>query len=133
MSLNGADREAIRTVAEQRWVSALLARDVDALVAMCAPNLLYMPADHPAIRGHEEFRAWLIQFPAITAFTQLVESMDGSENIAIARGRFTATLDVSGTPVAITGKVLCELAKNESGTWLVKSVCWNRDQPLPSA
>jgi ketosteroid isomerase-like protein len=133
MALTSADRTAIQDLAEGRWVSALLARDVDALVGMCAPNLVYMPADQPAIRGLEEFRAWVQQFPAISAFTQPIESMEGNGNIAVARARFTATLDVSGTSVPVAGKALCELVKNDAGHWLVKTVCWNWDHPLPAA
>lgn len=132
MGLTSADRAAIRTLAEERWVSALLARDVDALVSMCATSLVYMPADQPAIHGREAFHTWVRQFPAISAFTQPLESMEGSGNVAIARGRFTATLDVSGAPVAGTGKVLCELSRDEGGEWLVKTVCWNWDHALPA-
>jgi ketosteroid isomerase-like protein len=87
MGLTSADREAIRSLAEDRWVSALLTRDVDALASMCAPDLVYMAADQPAIRGIEEFRAWVLQFPAVSAFTQPVESMEGNGKVAIARAR----------------------------------------------
>jgi ketosteroid isomerase-like protein len=132
MGLTSTDRESIRTLAEDRWVSALLARDVDALASMCAPSLVYMAADQPAIRGIEEFRAWVVQFPAISAFTQPVESIEGNGNVAIARARFTATLDASGASIPVTGKALCELVKDDNGQWLVKSVCWNWDRPLPT-
>ncbi len=33
-------------------------RDLDRLVGMYAPDAISIPANHPALRGHEEIRAW---------------------------------------------------------------------------
>lgn len=63
-SLTEQDRETLRSLIEQRWPAAILARDWDDALAMCAEDLVYMPADHTTLRGHAEFRAWIDQFPA---------------------------------------------------------------------
>ena len=129
-TLTAEDRESIRSLTEDGWTAAFLAQNWDKALAMCAPDIVYMPADHPVLRGHAALRAWLDQFPRILKFAQPLEALEGQGALAIARGTFAVTVDVGGKPVENTGKVLCGLEKNASGRWVAKAVCWNWDRPL---
>ena len=127
--LTPIDRETIRIIAEDRWTTALVKRDVDGLLALCADDVVYMPADHAALHGRDELRQWLSAFPPVASMTQPIEWLDGTSEHATARVSFTAALDVEGQRVQSSGKALCCLRKSDTGAWLVKSVCWNFDQP----
>src|SRR5262245_741719 len=100
-TLTVEERESIRRMTEEDWTAAVLARDWHKTLAMCAADVVYMPADHPALRGHAELRAWLDQFPRILTFTQPLESVDGYGDLAISRATFAATVDNSGTPIQV--------------------------------
>ena len=128
-ALTPLDRETIRVIAEHHWTSALVARDLDRLLALCTDDVVYMPADHTALRGQAELRQWLAAFPPVASMTQPLEWLDGTTDHATARVSFTAALDIEGRRITQSGKALCCLRKNDAGQWLVKSVCWNFDQP----
>jgi ketosteroid isomerase-like protein len=113
-TLTTEDRESIRIMTEQRWTGAALARDWDKALAMCAPDIVYMPADYPVLRGHAALRAWLDQFPPILKFAQPLESIEGQGNLAITRNTFAVTIDDAGKHVENTGKVLCAWQKDTS-------------------
>ena len=130
--LTAGDQDTIRDLVEQQWPSAWLARDLEKVLAMCTEDIVYMPADHPALRGQDELRAWLEQFPKTLKFTQPLTHVEGDAHRAVARATFDAAIDVAGEPAAIAGKVLCTLRKEPSGKWLAQSVCWNFDRPMAS-
>jgi ketosteroid isomerase-like protein len=129
-SLTAGDREFIRALAEDRWTAALIARDLDGLSALCAEDLVYMPADHAALRGRAEFRAWLANFPRVVRMTQPVDAIEGGGDLAMVRARFTVTLEVNGQHVDHAGKALSCVRRDAAGAWQVKSVCFNFDQPI---
>jgi ketosteroid isomerase-like protein len=106
---------------ERRWDTAL---------AMCHPDIVYMPADHPVLRGHAALQAWLEQFPPIVKFTRPLESVERQGDLAVTRNSFTVTIDHAGTLVENTGKALGAWQKDRSGRWVVKVVCWNWDRPI---
>jgi ketosteroid isomerase-like protein len=127
------DRETIRRLTEEEWTQGAVARDWDRLLAMCAEDIAYMPADQPIVHGHAALRNWLEQFPPILRLTQPLVALEGHGIFAIARGTFEVTVDVGGQRIENTGKVLGWFQKDSSGRWLVKAVCWNWDRPLTPA
>ena len=129
-SLTPGDRESIRALAEEHWTAAIVARDLDALTALCAEDLIYMPADHGALRGRQQFREWLATFPRIVRMTQPVETIEGGGDVAMVHASFTATIEVDGQHVDSSGKALSCVRRDAAGGWQVKSVCFNFDQPL---
>jgi ketosteroid isomerase-like protein len=131
--LTAEDRAVIRRFTEHEWPAAALARDWDRLLAMCANDITYMPADHPVLRGHLALREWFEQFPPIVKFTQPLEEVVGQGNLAVGRATFAAAVDVSGQRLEGTGKALCWFGKDDSGKWLARAVCWNWDRPLTPA
>jgi ketosteroid isomerase-like protein len=130
-ALTADDRVTLRTLIERRWTAAMLARDSATLLAMCADDIVYMPVDHPALRGHAELRAWLEQFPPVKRVRQSFGDLDGNGTLATGRFTFDATIEVSGKNIDVTGQGLCGFRKEPSGQWLIKSVCWNFDRPMP--
>jgi ketosteroid isomerase-like protein len=129
-ALGAEARETLRALVEEQWPAACLARDWDKVLAMCAQDIVYMPADHPALRGHAEFRAWLHQFPPIVKMDQPLEDAEGRGDLAVVRASFAVAIEAAGKRVNSAGKVLCSFHRQASGKWMVKSVCWNWDQPM---
>ena len=133
VALTPIDRETIRVIAEDHWTTALVERDLDRLLALCADDVVYMPADHAALHGRAQLREWLAAFPPVASMTQPIEWLDGTSAHATARVSFTVALDVNGQRIENSGKALCCLRKTDAAQWLVQSVCWNFDQPLAGA
>ena len=76
--LSPGDSARIRTIAESDWTTAFIARDLDRVCGMCDPDIVYMPADHPALLGTSALREFLAAFPPVTSFTQPLEMIEGS-------------------------------------------------------
>ena len=129
-TLTAEDLKQIRTVVEEQWVRAELDRAWNDTLALCTPDIVYMAPNQPAIHGQAAFRQWLEQFPPILQFQQPVEAIEGRGDFACCRASFSATLDIAGKPVAVTGKALGVLEKDALGQWLTKAVCFNYDQEL---
>jgi ketosteroid isomerase-like protein len=129
-ALTPHDRESIRNIGEHRWTRALESGDVDTLVGLCTEDLVYMPADHPPLRGRDQFRAWLNAFPKVVRMAQPITAIDGAGNVAMVEATFDVTIEVNGQQIESSGKAMCQLRKAASGEWLVKSVCWNFDRPM---
>jgi ketosteroid isomerase-like protein len=132
-ALDADDRKTLRTLIEDEWTAGCVARDWDKVLAMCAEDIVYMPADQPALRGHAELRSWLDQFPPILTFTQPLEELEGDAGLAVARATFRGTIAVGQDEVPVSGKVLCSLRKAPTGAWLARRVCWNWDRPMTGA
>ncbi len=130
--LTAGERDEIRAIIEKRWVAASLAKDLDTCLAMCADDIVYMPADQPAVRGRTALRTWLGQVPPILRMTQAVEQVEGAADRAFIRANVAITFDIAGTPADNTFKMMCSFRKEKSGAWLIDNVCWNADRPMAS-
>ena len=62
-SLTRSDQDQLRALIEKHWVEAAVARDWDALLALCTEDFVYMPQDHPALRGQEQTERLPRRFP----------------------------------------------------------------------
>jgi ketosteroid isomerase-like protein len=120
-------------MAEEHWTGSIVARDWNRTLEMCAADVVYMPPDQPALQGRDALRQWLEQFPPIQKFTQPIDTIDGSGDVAMMRGTFEITMDQGGQPFMNTGTVLAFVQKDPSGTWLVKSVSFNWDRRMAGA
>jgi len=125
------DHQAIQRVVEREWTAAILARDFERTIALCAEDVVYMPAGLPALHGRSALRAWLDTLSRIVGFEQPVQQLDGQGNLAVACAAFRIASDTDAGRVERTGKALTAFAKDTSGQWLVKAVCWNWDQEIP--
>jgi ketosteroid isomerase-like protein len=128
-ALTADDHDRIKHLGEVQWTQALVAGDTEQVLGLCTDDIVYMPADHPALRGRDAFRQWLRAFPKVVRMSQPMHAIEGAGGVAMAEATFDVTLDVNGQHVNGSGKALCQLRKDAAGQWLVKSVCWNFDQP----
>jgi ketosteroid isomerase-like protein len=127
-----SDSETLRDLIERQWIEFDLARDWDNWLATADPDVVYMPADEPSLRGHAELRAWMKHFPQILKATHSVVDVDGSANHAVVRCTHEIAIELAGKRVENSGKFLCYFRKNASGKWLLKWVCVNWDRPMAS-
>jgi ketosteroid isomerase-like protein len=132
-TLSPEDVEKIRTAVEQDWPQANLARNWDSALALCYPDIVYMPPDQPALHGHRALREWLDRFPPIIEFVQLLEAIDGHADSATCRFSFSATVGVEGQRISGTGKGLAIVQRDSLGRWLAKAVCFNWDRPMSAS
>jgi ketosteroid isomerase-like protein len=130
VDLTSDDRDRIKHLGEVEWTRALESGDAAQVLALCADDIVYMPADHPALHGHAELRQWLSTFPKVVRMRQPMHSIEVAGDVAMAEATFEAALEMNGQPLAATGKAMCRLRKNAAGQWQVKTVCWNLDQPM---
>jgi ketosteroid isomerase-like protein len=130
VDLTSDDRDRIKHIGEVEWTRALESGDAAQVLALCADDIVYMPADHPALHGHAELRQWLSTFPKVVRMRQPMHSIEVAGDVAMAEATFEAALEMNGQPLAATGKAMCRLRKNAAGQWQVKTVCWNLDQPM---
>lgn len=135
--LSEDDLAAIRNLAEQEVVEALLAEDWARFAAGFTEDAVRMPPNEPVQQGRETIRAWIeANWGPLTTteLTQTVFDIDGRGDLAYARGSYSATLEVPGLPEPMTdaGKFLVILRKQEDGEWQVSISIYNSDMPLPS-
>lgn len=128
-TLSAEDRVTLRDLIERQWIEFDLRRDWDKWLATADPEVVYMPADEPSLRGHAELRTWMDRFPNILKITHSVEDMDGSANHAVVRCTDEVALEVGGKQIENSGKFLCYFRKNEFEKWLLKWVCVSWDRP----
>jgi hypothetical protein len=126
--LTGADRSRLTEMVEHDWVEAALARDWNALMALCSEDFVYMPQDHPMLNGKGETKAFLSSFPTIRRLSQAVQAIYGDDRLTVLQFSFAGTIEVEGTDLSGKGKGLCAAARI-SGKWLFTSACFNWDGP----
>ena len=117
---------------ESGW-SAYSSRNLDAIVNRYAPDALSMPANHGALRGRDELRAWYerrVGDYEMNAVSRM-DSVDIINDIAVTSGIFRVTrkpedgvagLDHAGRYLTVMRRI--------NGEWLL----WrDMDQPSPDA
>jgi len=129
MSFTEQDVEAIRGTSAIH-AKKHLARDWDGWVATCAEDVVFMPPDSPKIEGRSAVRSWMDEFPPTKDVTWTVEAVDGSGDIGISRGYGPMILEIEGKPVSFSVKWLSVYKKQSDGSWKVKELAWNFDQPV---
>ena len=126
-SLSEPDKEAIRGVFSN-VVTALRAQDWDAFTATFAEDVVFHPANAPALHGREELKNWVSQGPKPTsAFDFTNVEVIGQGNFAFATSDIAMNLE--GVP-ADKGKQLVVLRKEPSGEWKTVAVSFNSDTPM---
>lgn len=130
-ALTEADRARLQQFIEADWGDAALAQDWDASMAMCTDDFVYLPQDHPALHGKDEAREFLEAFPRVVRFSQSLEKVEGTTELASLRGSFSMTVEQEGKEIGGEGKFLATVRK-EGEEWLMSAGCFNWDGPPSS-
>ena len=86
-----AEAEALRSI-EAQWTAANKARDIDRILSIVAPDIVFMYADAPSGVGHEAFRksteSWLADTAISRTYSCTVEAVEvaASGDLAYTRG-----------------------------------------------
>jgi len=121
-ALTDADREAIRT-ATQNYVKADEARDADAMMAIIAEGVVYMPPGSQPFVGRESIRAFFKRHPWDT-LAETPAEIEGRVDFAIVRGKYTGA--AQGMP--LSGYYLEVWQKQPDGVWRITRKVWNTDK-----
>jgi ketosteroid isomerase-like protein len=109
------------------WCQACMDRDWDKLLSMCTADIVFMPHGLPPVSG-DGVRPWLDSFPAVTAMSFDVESVEASEGIAFVRGGVQQTLQMEEGVHEVDGKY-CDLMRREAdGQWRFAVIIWNENR-----
>ncbi len=126
------DLAAIGDVRES-YKQATLAGDWAAVAALYAPDGVRMPPNQAIEEGRAAIQAGSAEGASVTDQTITSVELDGRGGLAYDRGTYSITLRVEGMPepVTDTGKYLVTLEKQADGSWLLTSLIFNSDLPLP--
>ena len=117
-----ANELAIRQLVE-RWLSATREGDVNAVLALMAPDVIFLVAGQPPMQGREAFAQSLravLSDNVIDSASQIDEVVV-SGDLAYCRTRLSVTVTSKhGTlPLRRTGHTLSILRKGSDGVWLL--------------
>jgi ketosteroid isomerase-like protein len=129
--LSDADRAALQTFLDSVG-SNIRARNWDGFVGSFAEDAVFMPPNHPVLRGKSALRAWADSNPQFSDFGFSNATFDGSGDLAWG----TSSIHLAFTPpgsklVADTSKQLFVIRKQADGSWKTVAVAFNSDLPLP--
>lgn len=119
------DLAEIRRV-EQEYVKALLAGDVETILAQRTPDFLLMPQGAPVINAREALRESYRSTPL--AFTLAPVGTEGRDDLAYNRGRWWGTWVSASDTVTRTGKYLQIWRREPDRSWLMALEMWNSDE-----
>jgi uncharacterized protein (TIGR02246 family) len=114
------DEQAIRDLIDT-WLSATRSGDVDTVLTLMAPDVVFLVAGQPPMQGREAFAAGLrgmLATHAIESNSEIDEiAVEG--NLAYCRTRLevTVTSRHGGTPLQRKGHTLSILRKGSDGKW----------------
>ncbi len=134
--LSDGDVAAIRNLATS-YAQAYVAKDVAAVAEVYADDAIEMPPDMPANVGKTAIRnSYEGAFGAMAdmgEFTLTPVETDGMDGLAYDRGTWSWTGAMPGMTeaVALTGKYVAIVRRQEDGAWLWAAMIWNGDRPLP--
>ena len=129
MSLTQQDIEAIRNITATHQ-EAHRARDWDRWMSTCADDAVFLQPGGPKMEGRSAVRAWMDEFPITKEVTWTVEAVDGDGDFGFSRGHGPMVLEIEGKVVPFTLKWLSVFRKQSDGSWKLKNLCWNFDEPV---
>jgi uncharacterized protein (TIGR02246 family) len=115
-----ADELAIRDLVA-RWLESTRAGDVDAVLELMAPDVIFLVAGQPPMQGREAFAASLrgmLSSHAIDS-TSHIDEVAVSGDMAYCRTRLSITVSSKHgqLPVQRSGHTLSILRKGSDGKW----------------
>ena len=135
-----AQADSVRTMATAgagRWSAAMLANNMDSIVAMYASNAIVMPPGMPAARGRDDIKTLFTNLNApapATAFTVRPGNVAANGDVATESGVwvYTGKVPNNGPVVSDSGTYLIHWHRN-GGNWEIMEHIWNSSNPPPPA
>ena len=134
------DSASVRALILDNYVKAYNAMDADGILAVMAPEFIWMPPEEPAVTSREALAAWLekhfngfkdsgatIQYSAAVAGS----AVSGDWAYLHLNSVLNSTPKKAGKPAEFKGKALVICQQQPDGSWKAARVCWNRDEPPP--
>jgi len=128
-ALSAKDIAAIRSISDQ-FSRFLLAQDFDAVAQLYTDDAVLMPPHQPAVNGRPALRTWMADFPKATLFALEIVEIDGREDLAYVRGKYSMTLHPAGAPEPVedVGKYIEIRRRQPDGSWLMAADMFNSDK-----
>ena len=111
------------------YVDACIKRDWDKLLDMATDDIAVLPPDEPMISGSRKVRTWLEAYPAIRQFDVEFDHIEGQDQLAVAYGHFSQTLEAKGKSTTLNGKFVNTYRRDDHGKWLCAFQIWNSNAP----
>ncbi len=116
------DVQAIRTLIET-WLRATREADVEAVLALMAPDVVFLAAGQPPMVGREAFERGMRQWMAdhVVESRSQIEEIEVAGDMAYCRTQLKITLisKHGNTPIERSGHTLSILRKGADGKWLL--------------
>ncbi len=130
------EEAAVRTALGEAW-NAVITKDVDKFIAVCADEDIMFPPNAPIVRGKQEVREYMTQFFASPGYSISRQppqiEVSGAGDLAYTWDTFELTVnDAEGNPVTQNAKHVVVWKKEPQGTWKIVADIWNTDQPAAS-
>ena len=116
------DVQAIRTLIET-WLRATREADVEAVLALMAPDVVFLAAGQPPMVGRDAFERGMRQWMAdhVVESRSQIEEIEVAGDMAYCRTQLKITLisKHGNTPIERSGHTLSILRKGADGKWLL--------------
>jgi uncharacterized protein (TIGR02246 family) len=127
-----ADADAIRSLSNQ-WTDAIIAKDVDKILSLYAPDAVQLRANIPIMSGQEAIRAWYKSWLSDTTLTYTASTIAvdvaESRDFAYERGTYHISQNTPKGRVDEPGKYLT-IWKKIDGEWKAVIDMSNPDNPF---
>lgn len=119
----------------REWAEAAQGQDLDQILSYWSEDALVMPPAHPAIKGREEIREWLIAASTIPGFEVNWEPKEayvseGGDLGYVVSNLYIKTLDTLDNPVVTYHNAVEVWKKQEDDSWKVKIDIFNQNPSM---
>lgn len=133
------------TAEVRKGIEAMVAKFAEDLVKgdAAAASMVYSedatvcPPNSPVLKGRQAFQNWfassLQMGLKVTGAKFVIESVEGSGDMAYETGMYYEQFEMGGKAMADTGKYVAVWKKLADGSWKVQAEAWNTNMPPPPA
>jgi uncharacterized protein (TIGR02246 family) len=120
--------------ADQAWLKAFAARDLERSLQFCADDCEVMPQNAPAAKGRDAIRLLFGKwFKPGLKIRWTPDRVEASGELGFSSGTYEMSFEESGTTVSARGKYVCVWKKQADGSWKVVRDISNSDLPAVTA